>query len=314
MNSNTTQYSAAPGADPSPETQIPTRPSWVARAAMRAARARWFLFLRRVFHYQNGTSRSSLGSNPFNTSRWMAMELAGWTVQICVTLITLSVSGQEKPVWPMRIWVVGYDCGCFMSLLILYWRYSFYRLRPAGDDVELQHPTNEDERGGIQVVNRCKATVEMLYAMWFVMGNVWVFDTRVEQSFRRAPKLHALSIFLLATNAAAYSFPFLLFLLLCVVVPLLSSALGFSLTLSSSLRAASDHQISLLPSWRFKHDLQTTATLVYHSPECCICLGKYKEKEEIRQLPCSHIFHQKCVDHWLRIISCCPLCKQPLHP
>jgi len=46
--------------------------------------------------------------------------------------------------------------------------------------------------------------------------------------------------------------------------------------------------------------------------ECCICLAKYKDKEEVRQLPCSHVFHLECVDQWLKIISCCPLCKQGL--
>lgn len=50
----------------------------------------------------------------------------------------------------------------------------------------------------------------------------------------------------------------------------------------------------------------------WNQQECCICLSKYREKEEIRQLPCSHVFHLKCVDQWLRIISCCPLCKQEL--
>lgn len=46
--------------------------------------------------------------------------------------------------------------------------------------------------------------------------------------------------------------------------------------------------------------------------ECCICLAQYREKEEVRQLPCTHMFHLKCVDRWLRIISSCPLCKQEL--
>lgn len=46
--------------------------------------------------------------------------------------------------------------------------------------------------------------------------------------------------------------------------------------------------------------------------ECCICLAKYSDKEEVRQLPCLHVFHLNCVDQWLRIMSACPLCKQGL--
>jgi hypothetical protein len=46
--------------------------------------------------------------------------------------------------------------------------------------------------------------------------------------------------------------------------------------------------------------------------ECCICLAQYLEKEEVRQLLYTHMFHLKCVDRWLRIISSYPLCKQEL--
>ncbi|XP_028770539.1 RING-H2 finger protein ATL20-like [Neltuma alba] len=42
---------------------------------------------------------------------------------------------------------------------------------------------------------------------------------------------------------------------------------------------------------------------------CFICLAKYAEKELVRILPCSHMFHLECVDKWLRIASSCPLCK-----
>ncbi|KAM3320396.1 hypothetical protein P3S67_007596 [Capsicum chacoense] len=81
-------------------------------------------------------------------------------------------------------------------------------------------------------------------------------------------------------------------------------------------RGASDEQLSGLPSWKYKEignkeDLRNSV-LQNENSGCCICLDKYRDKEEIRQLPCSHIFHLMCVDQWLRIISCCPLCKQEL--
>ncbi len=79
-------------------------------------------FLRRVFHYQNG-SRSNLGSNPFNSSTWMMLEFIALIVQITMTTFTLAISKREKPVWPMRIWIVGYDIGCLLSLLLIYGRY-----------------------------------------------------------------------------------------------------------------------------------------------------------------------------------------------
>jgi len=96
--------------------------SLLVRTAMRISRARWFTFLRRVFHYQNG-SRSNLGSNPFNSSTWMMLEFVALVIQISITMFTLAISKAEKPVWPVRIWIIGYNIGCVLSLLLLYGRY-----------------------------------------------------------------------------------------------------------------------------------------------------------------------------------------------
>lgn len=101
------------------------------------------------------------------------------------------------------------------------------------------------------LMNKCRTSLELFFAIWFVMGNVWVFDPRFG-SFHRAPNLHVLCISLLAWNALCYSFPFLLFLLLCCIVPLISSSLGYNMNMGSLDRAASDDQISQLPSWRYK--------------------------------------------------------------
>ncbi|XP_057461174.1 E3 ubiquitin-protein ligase At1g63170-like isoform X1 [Actinidia eriantha] len=287
--------------------------SFLIRTAMRVSRARWFSFLRRVFHYQNG-SRSDLGSNPFNSGSWMVMELVALVVQILVSTYTLAVSKKERPVWPMRIWVSGYDFGCMLSLLVLYGRYRLFHVN------DLEQQRNNEESRSMHLMHKCRTSLELFFAIWFVMGNVWVFDSRFG-SFRRAPKLHVLCVSLLAWNAASYSFPFLLFVLLCCCVPIVSSLLGYNLNMGSTDRGASDDQISNLPTWRYK-DINTDLELgksnsssenpVSILQECCICLSKYKEKEEIRQLPCSHLFHNKCVDQWLKIISCCPLCKQEL--
>ncbi|KAI8553046.1 hypothetical protein RHMOL_Rhmol06G0315100 [Rhododendron molle] len=128
-------------------SRFPPSSSFLIRTAMRVSRARWFSFLRRVFHYQNG-SRSDLGSNPFNSGSWMVMELIALVVQILVTTYTLADSKDERPVWPMRIWVSGYDFGCVLSLSVLYGRYRIFHLGQ-GDgfghsDLEQQRNNNEE--------------------------------------------------------------------------------------------------------------------------------------------------------------------------
>lgn len=123
--------------------------SFLIRMAMRVSRARWYTFLRRVFHYQNG-SRSDLGSNPFNSGSWMAMEFVALVFQIMVVSYTLMVSKEERPVWPMRIWVSGYDLGCGVNLCLLYWRYHVIHLGEENNGLSLsdteQLRSNDDLR------------------------------------------------------------------------------------------------------------------------------------------------------------------------
>ena len=42
---------------------------------------------------------------------------------------------------------------------------------------------------------------------------------------------------------------------------------------------------------------------------CCICLSKFSNNEDLRELPCAHVFHMECIDKWLQINALCPLCK-----
>ena len=44
--------------------------------------------------------------------------------------------------------------------------------------------------------------------------------------------------------------------------------------------------------------------------ECLICMDKYKLGELKRKIPkCSHCFHKKCVDKWLKKKASCPICR-----
>ncbi|CAL5053171.1 unnamed protein product [Urochloa decumbens] len=48
--------------------------------------------------------------------------------------------------------------------------------------------------------------------------------------------------------------------------------------------------------------------------ECSVCLGEVKPKETVKQLPiCAHLFHEGCIDVWLRSHGTCPVCRSPVN-
>ena len=50
------------------------------------------------------------------------------------------------------------------------------------------------------------------------------------------------------------------------------------------------------------------------SKECVICFMPYEADDQVVTLPCDtrHIFHENCIETWLKSNNSCPLCKQPI--
>uniref|UniRef100_A0A804NEL9 RING-type domain-containing protein n=1 Tax=Zea mays TaxID=4577 RepID=A0A804NEL9_MAIZE len=290
--SSSSSSSSSPAAVPEPGGRMS---ALTMRAVARMSRARWFVFLRRVYQYQNGP-RSDLGSNPFNSPGWLALELGVIVAQVVLTTAVVATSAAERPAWPLRLWVAAYNVGNVLSLPLLYWRHRHSSSSSSAGggrgDLEM-HGANDAPGNRSYLMNKARAFLELFFAMWFVMGNVWVFDARLG-SFQRAPRLYALCVSLLAWNAVVYSLPFLLFLLLCCFVPAVGYALGYNMNSASVGRGASDEQLAALPRWRFKEpDVARDRERD----------DQYGEKEEVRQLPCTHVFHLKCVDREMWVYS-----------
>lgn len=77
--------------------------------------------------------------------------------------------------------------------------------------------------------------------------------------------------------------------------------------------------IEQLPSYRYSAAEETAGTETAHSEAeeekepgqtvCVVCMSDFETRQMVRVLPCSHEFHAKCVDKWLKTNRTCPICR-----
>lgn len=65
------------------------------------------------------------------------------------------------------------------------------------------------------------------------------------------------------------------------------------------------------PPWPFPSHL--TWNTVGLADKCLLCWEQLGYGSLYRQLPCGHILHLPCLDRWLRIDGCCPLCRHAFY-
>uniref|UniRef100_A0A8C5LKP1 RING-type E3 ubiquitin transferase n=1 Tax=Leptobrachium leishanense TaxID=445787 RepID=A0A8C5LKP1_9ANUR len=69
---------------------------------------------------------------------------------------------------------------------------------------------------------------------------------------------------------------------------------------------ADTEKIQALPT------IQITEEHVGSSLECPVCKEDYTVGENVRQLPCNHLFHNDCIIPWLEQHDTCPVCRKSL--
>ncbi|KAM7256485.1 hypothetical protein ACFE04_012226 [Oxalis oulophora] len=302
----------------------------------------------------NSRTNNRRRRSPLNSGLWISIELILTVSQIIASVVVLSLSKHERPRTPLFEWVVGYACGCVATLPLLYWRYCHRNQASEQDSaqarqvnvnagpfsVSVTRTSEGDDRrnAGVSprsgqnagVMNaRLKTLIEYLkmgldcfFAVWFVVGNVWIFGGHSSAS--EAPNLYRLCIVFLTFSCIGYAMPFILCATICCCLPCIISILGYREDLSAN-RGATPESINALPTHKFKvkkkrnsDDSESGVVAAGTEKErvisgedavCCICLAKYANNDELRELPCSHFFHKECVDKWLKINALCPLCK-----
>ncbi|XP_069820553.1 E3 ubiquitin-protein ligase RNF126 [Dendropsophus ebraccatus] len=69
---------------------------------------------------------------------------------------------------------------------------------------------------------------------------------------------------------------------------------------------ADNEKIQALPT------VQVTDEHVGSGLECPVCKEDYTVGENVRQLPCNHLFHNNCIIPWLEQHDTCPVCRKSL--
>merc|ERR1719210_96220 len=62
--------------------------------------------------------------------------------------------------------------------------------------------------------------------------------------------------------------------------------------------------IAALPTRKF-----AAAESLGEQTKCLICLDEFNDGDDVKTLPCLHIYHQKCIERWLNTDNSCPVCK-----
>lgn len=71
-------------------------------------------------------------------------------------------------------------------------------------------------------------------------------------------------------------------------------------------RGLSKANIDQLPSYRYNPETPRTI----NDQTCCVvCMSDFETRQTLRVLPCSHEFHARCVDKWLKSNRTCPICR-----
>ncbi|CAL0305700.1 unnamed protein product [Lupinus luteus] len=177
------------------------------------------------------------------------------------------------------------------------------------------------------LVEYIKMAMNCFFAVWFVVGNIWIFGGH--SSANEAPNLYRLCIVFLTFSCIGYAMPFIFCATICCCLPCIISILGVREDLIQTQGATSE-SINALPTYSFKmktnnsrdenNSVADEGGIVAAGTEkerlvsgedavCCICLAKYGNNDQLRELPCSHLFHKDCIDKWLKINALCPLCK-----
>jgi hypothetical protein len=141
----------------------------------------------------------------------------------------------------------------------------------------------------------------VLWIGWNCTGIVWTFQSL--RCWKTIPILYSTCFSLAIVHLAMFgiplllsccSIPFLLLVMLCCPQHFRQRPSGLSLSKIKKLTRSKKFEPGMIPP---------------EDSSCSICLSDYQQGEELRYLPCNHVFHSECILPWLKTNKTCPMCK-----
>mmetsp|Transcript_2600 Transcript_2600/g.4074 ORF Transcript_2600/g.4074 Transcript_2600/m.4074 type:complete len:145 (-) Transcript_2600:35-469(-) len=62
----------------------------------------------------------------------------------------------------------------------------------------------------------------------------------------------------------------------------------------------------------FEPETVTPSNIVLKKVLCSVCKSEICSNQTLRELPCGHYFHRKCIDKWLQMKANCPLDRKDM--
>mmetsp|Transcript_15357 Transcript_15357/g.25376 ORF Transcript_15357/g.25376 Transcript_15357/m.25376 type:complete len:333 (-) Transcript_15357:373-1371(-) len=158
----------------------------------------------------------------------------------------------------------------------------------------------------VQFCAAMKQPLQLGYFVSFLTGNVWLI--RATKCLDTSPKLYLLCKTLILLGYLFMALPLILVVCLLTCLPIVIVIMAPIAALASALqRSAVRRRLASIPSLVFRR-----GSLPEDEAVCAICRGPYEDGEDLRKLPCRHMFHKTCIDRWLLIRPICPMCRGPI--
>lgn len=207
---------------------------------------------------------------------------------VCISFLLVYWQSCGECNRPLRFWNV---CHCGLLLLQTPVRLVFFlrltRIQPALVQEEVKSIATSP------AWTLCKRISIANYG-WFILGVVWLMNST-----------HCAAcpwMFRLTSSIICFSLARLAVTLVCFYRSFPPTSLEGQVPYPCMPAGANDNEIKHLPSEKI------SSCSKVHGETCSICLSNFEIAEDVRNLPCAHVFHMNCIDQWLRRHRVCPLC------